>query len=427
MPTFKAIVEPHYKRQDGTYNIKIRVTHNRQKRYMATKHYARPADLTRTLKIKEQDFIDATDDLIRKYRKICDAYKGDISKIDIDEVVKMLKDGYVPGEVFRLDFFEYGERVITKLREEGKAGTAGNYQIALNALTRYTGRTKLDISEITGRFIEGFIEWIRKRPAPGKRAKGKRAESLYPGIVRAIHNNAKKEYNEEDRGIIRIPYSPFSTVSLPAQPQTKKRALPVEEIRAIAALPDKKIIQAGTNRYNLARDVFMLSFLLVGMNTVDLFCCDEYKDGRITYKRKKTRTRRQDEALFSVKVEPEAIPLVEKYRDPTGQRVFRFFHLYATPDTFNAAVNKGLKVIGSGLKIEDLEHGAARHSVGTIARNKCGVSKDDVDLMLNHVSLKNKTADIYIDIDWSIVDKAQRKVINYFNGPKPAKGKPEKK
>lgn len=36
MATFKAEVYAHQKKKDGTYNIKIRVTHNGEKRYLAT-------------------------------------------------------------------------------------------------------------------------------------------------------------------------------------------------------------------------------------------------------------------------------------------------------------------------------------------------------------------------------------------------------
>ena len=49
MATFKAEVYAHQKKSDGTYNIKIRVTHNRQKRYLATTYYVTKEDLTRAL------------------------------------------------------------------------------------------------------------------------------------------------------------------------------------------------------------------------------------------------------------------------------------------------------------------------------------------------------------------------------------------
>jgi hypothetical protein len=153
------------------------------------------------------------------------------------------------------------------------------------------------------------------------------------------------------------------------------------------------------------------------MNTVDLYKAYEYKSGRINYNRSKTEDRRDDEALISIKVEPEAMELFEKYRDKTGERVFCFYQMYSTMENFNSAVNKGLKQIGESLKIDvALSSYYARHSWATIARNDCGVSKDDIHLALNHVEEDLKVTDIYIAKDWSIIDNANRKVINYLKG-----------
>ena len=46
MATFKAEVYAHQKKKDGTYNIKIRVTHNGEKRYLATPYFIYKEDIT---------------------------------------------------------------------------------------------------------------------------------------------------------------------------------------------------------------------------------------------------------------------------------------------------------------------------------------------------------------------------------------------
>ena len=48
MATFKAEVYKHQKRSDGTWNVKIRVTHNRQKKYLSTPIYVKQDDITRS-------------------------------------------------------------------------------------------------------------------------------------------------------------------------------------------------------------------------------------------------------------------------------------------------------------------------------------------------------------------------------------------
>ncbi len=54
----------------------------------------------------------------------------------------------------------------------------------------------------------------------------------------------------------------------------------------------------------------------------------------------------------------------------------------------------------------------ARHSWATIARNDCKISKDDINLALNHVDNEMKVTDIYIAKDWTIIDEANRQVID---------------
>ena len=54
----------------------------------------------------------------------------------------------------------------------------------------------------------------------------------------------------------------------------------------------------------------------------------------------------------------------------------------------------------------------------SIARNKCGINKDDIHFALNHVDQGLKITDVYIEKDWSLIDKANRKVLNYLKEKK---------
>ena len=55
MPTtFKPVVYADNKRQDGTYNVKIRVTHRRQTLKLSTNMYVAAHQMTRALKLKDQ-------------------------------------------------------------------------------------------------------------------------------------------------------------------------------------------------------------------------------------------------------------------------------------------------------------------------------------------------------------------------------------
>ena len=419
MPTFKAEIQN--KRRDGTYNVRIRVTHNREVRRFSTNLFVTEHEVTKRGKIKNTQVLDISEDIVSKCRAICNGFGMEILEMPIDALVDKLKYRLTGGDTFRLDFIEYAQGKIPGLSE----GTARIYKAAINTLRRYAGNA-LDISDITVAFLRGFEVFIEKDPsrrgsnrkdvkeAP-KRTKGNRAVSLYMSCIRKLYNQAKDEYNDEDRGIINIPYSPFDRFKVKASVTTKKRAIPVDKIQAIINLPYVKEV-SKRKKENIAKDCFLLSFIFIGMNSADLFNAPPAKDNVLTYNRKKTETRRDDRAEMRVRLESPAAFLLDKYKDPYGKRMFNFYLLYANEKSFNRAINEGLKRVGEVIGVEDLTYYAARHSWATIARSAAvGIDKATVHEALNHVDKEMRVTDIYIDRDWSVIWNANKKVLDLFD------------
>ena len=150
------------------------------------------------------------------------------------------------------------------------------------------------------------------------------------------------------------------------------------------------------------------------MNAADLYEVEagSLVDGRITYNRRKTRNRRADQAEISVKVEPEAAELIQRYRDPSGVKLFDFYHRYGTVGSFEANLNKGLKKVGPAIGVEGLEFYAARHTWATLAVNQAGVDKYTVHQALNHVDDSMRNTDMYIKKSYDGNDLANRKVLD---------------
>lgn len=427
MATFKAIVSSYLK-EDNTRNVLIYVYHRGKKRYPATNYFLSKNDLTKSMKIKNQMYIDAIDEILKKCRTRCNDNASRIGDMEVDQIVELVVDIIEGREEankrFTLNFIEYGRKYIESLEEQNISGNSKVYKVALNNLEKFVGRDSLDINEITTRFVNDWIKWIRERPS--NRVKGGRAESLYPETIRSLHNLAKDEYNNEDIGDIKIPLSPFKKARIPETPAKKDIDITVEDLRAIINLPYTESDYPGNNKFNLAKDVFMLSFMLIGMNIVDLYNCTNYSKGRITYNRTKVKNRRDDRGLFSVKVEPEVYDLIKKYRDPSKERVFCFYKMYSSVDTFTAAVNglsrknkkgeifyTGLKKVGEEIGVKGLKFYSARHTWATITRNDVGIDKYTVHEALNHVDEDMKATDIYLKRDWSQTDKANRATLDY--------------
>lgn len=421
MATFKAEVQN--KRADGTYNVRIRVTHNRQIRRISTNLYVTSEDLTiKSLKIKNNKILKKAEFLIQECREVCNDLGFELFNTSVDDLVTRLKSRLQGGDKFYLDFMQY-----TRDKASGmKKGTGDTYLSVLNSLKRFTKRESLDISEINTNFLREFERFItnepsqrgynRKDPKKKHQAKGGRAVSKYLSCVRAIYNMAKDEFNDEERGIIKIPFYPFKKYKLKPLPKTRKRALSVVSIQQIMDIPyEKEIVGGRTSLFNLAKDCFILSFALIGMNSADMFLSGLSENNIITYNREKTESRRTDGAEMRVRIENYIINLMDKYKD--DNKLFRFHRHYVNPKIFNAAINKGLKRIGEQIGINNLEFYAARHSWATIARSSAvGIDKYTVHEGLNHAPDKDmKVTDIYIDRDWSVIWEANKKVLDLFD------------
>lgn len=421
MLTIKAEVQQDKQRNDGTYNVKVRFTHERKVKRLSTSLFATPKDLTKSFDFKKGTTIKReVDNLIRTYQEKCTKLQLEVNHYTLDEILTFLKSERERTQ--SIDFLQFCNEWLEATEIKGKK----NYKSALHAFVDYLGKEHLSTDQVTSQLLNGFKNYLglkRERQVAqlqkqGKRIPSNRTVSLYLGSIRHLFNEAKKKYNDYDKNVILIPHSPFEHVEVPKQEATRKRALTAEVINKMLELP--YIFNTnGKERicpFNLAKDCFILSFCLMGMNSVDLHSCDEIENNVITYYRSKTTGRRIDKAKMKVEVLPLLFPLMEKYKDYTGKRVFRFYQMYNTANNFNRTINKGLKEIGRLLGLDDLEYYAARHSWATIALNKVGIDKYTVHSALNHVDEAMKVTDIYIERDFVNENKANAKVIKYVFG-----------
>jgi len=421
MLTINAEVVKNQRKTNDCFTVRLRFTLDRKMKRLATSLFATPKDLTKELKIKQSSPLKReVDNLIRGYQEKCAKLQIELNHYTLDDVMD-----YLNGEREKqqtIDFVKFSREWIASTSIKG----APNYTTAVNALVRFVGKEELDINLVTQDFLEGFKSFLNKEREArtkkllqqGKRVPSNRTLSLYLVSIKKLFNEAKKKYNRKEKNLILIAHSPFDDFSIPRQEATRKRAIPSDIIKKVWKLPykDMKKGYKSTCRYNLAKDCFILSFCLMGMNSADLYFATDLKNGTISYNRTKTKARRLDGAKMQVDIPKLLMPIVDKYRDKSGKRIFDFYRYYADEKSFNKAINYGLKEIGSLLGIDDLEYYAARHSWATIALNKVGIDKYTIHAALNHVDEAMKVTDIYIERDFVNENKANAKVVKYVFG-----------
>ena len=399
MPTFTILVREQTKRRDGTYPVSIRLTHNRKSVNIPTGVYVRKAQIkTNFTGLKDAELYRSLNDDIIKYSEILrKEYGTDMSRYTAKELANAIVAHRAAPEGENIDFIKFGREYVEGLIEEGRVGYAESADAVLKNLIHFFGKENISIKEINAKNLQAFIEYLSKpRKMSYVDSKGRsvtmtrkpcKAQTIkdYLGDIQTIFNAARDKYNDEDSEVMLITHFPFRNKKLQVdvKEEPAKRDLTIEEVAQIV-----KADNLPTARMQLARDVLLISFYLLAMNTADIYAEDAYINiRRVQYRRQKTKTRRKDEAMFSVKIEPEVLPLLRKYRDPDKKRLFCFYKMYSSHKTFNSNVNDGAKALAKHLGWDHtLTSYYMRHSWATIASEDCGISDEEVALALNHIS-----------------------------------------
>lgn len=422
MITFNYVILKHHKKEDGTWNVKIRVTYQRKPKYLSTSIFVTKDDLnTKQTKITNKAKLKQLDVKIEEYSLIVEDI-AITSTLNTTKVIEFIKKAIDKKENTEVDFIAFANKVIAKRKKEAapkEDKTAAGYQTVINSLQDFFKSDRILITEINYKSLLLYEQYLKtERVVTRLNQFGKLQKRTlkpvgnginnYMRIIRSLFNDAMEEYNDEDNNEQLIKHYPFKKFKITKPQLPPKKDINIEDVRRLRDFKPT----TSAERSILGRDVYMLSFYLVGINLIDLFKAKNLKNGQLSYNRSKTESRRDDKALISIKVEPEAQVIISKYADPSKKRIFNFYNLYKTINNFTKAVNIGLKQISSGLELPvHITSGSARASWASIAFNDCNVSNDEVDIALNHLDPRHKLANIYINKDFSMIDKANRKVL----------------
>ena len=297
-----------------------------------------------------------------------------------------------------------------------KESTRLTYERTVKHIEAFIGKGQTNVlDEVNKSWLTAFDNYLAEsNPSPNARA-------LHFRNLRAIFNYALDEVLTAN-----YPFRRFKIKTV----KTDKRSLSVEALRQVLDYP----VEDWQVMY---RDMFKLSFLLMGINFADMLNLkrSDMREGRIVFNRHKTAR------LYSMKVEPEAMALIEKYAGKD--------HLLSIMDSrkdylqYVRQTNNALRKIGdcerSGLGGKKTHHAIcpelstywARHTWATIAAS-LDIPKETIAAALGHGG--NTVTDIYIDFDRRKVDEANRKVLDYvlygvtdsFVPVKTKRGRPKK-
>lgn len=256
---------------------------------------------------------------------------------------------FMEKEVNLTDFMA---EVITRLRQEGRLGTAHIYRSTFNRIDDFMGGRPLSFKEVTPVWLKAFQTYLLARQLRWNTV------STYMRMLRAVY------FRAVDAGLAPERSRLFKDIYTGTE-SSVKRALDADSFRR---LQEPLCEGAGLDK---ARMLFLLLFMLRGIPFVDLVFlrrCDLNGD-IISYRRRKTGT------WLTVRVEPEAMKLIRLLQNPDESSPYLFpFILRPGQDeyrqyqhalrTFNYRLRKMSGLLGN---VGALSSYAARHSWATIA------------------------------------------------------------
>lgn len=289
---------------------------------------------------------------------------------------------------FHYRFNKYAERM--------KPGSRRTFDHTLNRLTAFIGEAalkKLKFEDMTVDWLTSFDIFMAKT-APSKNSRNIHFRNIRTVFNDAIEDNITSFY-------------PFRRFKIKGE-VTAKRDLSVEELRRLVYFDCEECAV----KY---RDYFMLMFYLMGINNIDLCHLKEITKGRLEFHRTKTHH------FFSMKIEPEAMALIEKYKGENW--LLDILDHWSSDEFFRKKMNKHLQKIGpvtrnglGGKKtysplFPKLTTYYARHTWASIA-SSLDIPIETISAGLGH-EYGNRITAIYINYDNRKVDIANRKVIDW--------------
>ena len=393
MASFKICVR--VKRHDGLYPVYIRVTHDRQIGYIKTDKCVGKEGLKKGEVVDPNVLAYCAKEILR-YNDALNTVN--LSSLSVSEIIAFLK---------KLDddisFSEFARSYIRRMTIEWKmARNAKNYSLAIRSLELFMKKDDILCRQLTGKIVQDWITDLEKHYH--------RAKQMYPTCAKIMFKAILDEFNDYEKGVIRVRTNPFRKIRIPEADTPEKRALDVDTLKKFFSgeLPPTKMIAPLPE---LSRDVAELVFCLAGINTADLYLMkkENLRDGVLCYHRQKTKKFRRDGAYMEIKVPERLFPLFDKYK--CGDDYLFSFHLrHQDLDCFNINVNRALKTYCAHNGLPPICIYAFRHSWATLAQNICGASTEEVGFALNHSSA-HRITEGYIMKDYSPISILNERVL----------------
>ena len=374
-----------------TFLIYLTITHKREVRYISTEY-----EIDDLYQFDKGKVVCRKDAKIMNQRLayVLSEYQEKLNEIDNQDMyscsqIKEILEG--KNQVNKLvTIKEYMERRIADFRKDGRNSYADMNVYTLEKILSILGN--ISLQSFSTSTIDKFIR--------GMSSLSNATKQMRLTHLKARINEAIKE------GIVKYDVHPFAYVKMP-KPSVKMLDLTIDEFSRILHL------KTNHRKLSLARDLFLLSFYLGGMNLADIVE-NEFNDDMVRYVRKKTANKKEGEKIVTFTIPEEARAIIRKYISRNGKLNFGYKFTY---QNFQRYVNHCLKDLGKKLEIKsNISFYSARKTFSQFAFD-LGIRTEIVEYCLGQSMKENRPIYNYVRVMQRQADAALRMVIDYTNNP----------
>lgn len=255
-----------------------------------------------------------------------------------------------------------------------KKNTKSVFRSTINRLLQFSpAAERLMFDGLTQMWLRQFNKWLSENGCPSVNGRSVHMRNIRTVVNAAIDDGITQNY-------------PFRKYKIRSE-QKQNTGISVSAFRGIMNL-------SLEGNMKMARDCFILSFYMIGINMADLILL-EIVCNRVVYNRQKTGK------LYEFKLQPEAKELFP---------ALDWAKHYKNAHSLVMMINRYLKKIGKMVGVECLTTYDARYTWANIAA-ALDIPKETIAQALGHT--KPTVTDVYITFDRGKIDKANRAVIDY--------------
>ena len=391
-----------HRNSDAVWRVSIIVRHHHDTIVIPTDIYATDIELTKNRKLAGEGLITRCRSLMRKYQRRLKQLRLETYDLDTKTIAAILRG----DKNVDIDFLWFYRIWVQQLDGSTKSG----YICIYKRFCRFLGCEQLPANNMSVELLRRFERSLSDMPATRRG---------YVCRLKHVFNEMRQVYNDSDDGIpvIKRTLEGFRYVYKETQPR-ERTPLTVGQLLAIASIPDEG--QKDSLR-DLMRDMFVISFMTMGMQVWDIYDCEYDKDGNIVFERANVRNVRADRGFTRVKPHPLLLPYLEKYADKMSRRkehrkVFCFHRRFKAPKVMANAVKHHIHRVGEYIGVPQLTFNDARRSMISIALHEVGISNDCI-LEMQNLSVKEyRITDCYIQVKVNDIQDENRRLIDYVFG-----------